>query len=238
MLGVNIAAGVLVFLGPMGAILIPRFTALADNHDWVSLRAEFYLALGATVVVAGAASITLVMFMNDILRIWLNAEGGIDDEVARTACWYALGNLALIIGSLPYYLQVAIGKLKYHLWGAVGSAILYVPAILILVQSFGIRGAGIAWTSINLLTLVWSFWITHKLLSRVSTMRWISSLAPPLLSMSVAAYLLQATITVPDHRGLGFVYMILMAAILATIGTLSSPLVGDLLSGFRSKRPN
>ncbi|WOJ96774.1 oligosaccharide flippase family protein [Congregibacter brevis] len=225
MLGITIASGVLILAGPFGGVLIPRFTSLSEANESEALHTTFLAALTAASVFAGAVAVTLGFFMEDVFYIWLDAGPKQYADVITTASWYSLGNLALVLGSVPYYLQVAKGNLHYHLIGAAFSTAGLLISLPVLIHFRGIEGAGMAWMLVNTSALCWSLWVAKRLLPSLQHRDWLRAVILPISGILVTTFTFKHVITLPQDR-IGALITLLTAGLAIVItGIISSPLL-------------
>lgn len=229
MLGITIASGVLILSGPFGGVLIPRLTALTEADDLAALRRTFLAALTTASIVAGAVAITLSFFMEELFRVWLDANADQYSAVIRTASWYSLGNLALVLGSIPYYLQVAKGKLRYHLIGAAGSTAALIISLPIFIHLGGIEGAGRAWMLVNTLALCWALWVAKRLLPSLTHLDWLRSVILPVTGILLTTLIFKRFLTFPQDRLESLLVLIAAGSLIMITGMIFSPLFTTFL---------
>lgn len=225
MLGLTISSAVLVLMGPLGAILIPKLSSLAASQKFEELKTTYLVALNITAVMAGAVSVTLFVFMDELFGVWLAADSGRYETIVVTATLYSVGNLAMIVGSLPYYLQVARGNLRYHLMGSTASTVALLPALYILISHYGVEGAGMAWALINVVALGWSAWISTRLIRGLLISNVLKLTAMPIAAMATVTMALDAFISFPGSRIAGLCFLLAIVTVALSAGLLASPML-------------
>ncbi|MFT7287553.1 MAG: O-antigen/teichoic acid export membrane protein [Halieaceae bacterium] len=222
MLGVTLASGVTILLGPLGSVLIPVLTALNTKGNHSQLRIVYFDALALAAVAASAIGVTLMFFADEVILLWLGNARPSGDIVASVTFWYTLGNTALVIGSLPYYLQVARAGLRYHLWGTAFSSVILIPAVILLVISMGALGAAYAWAAVNVLMLGWSLYVTERLMGNLSVRAWGLAVGVPVLTVVAVAYTVDHFLVIPGERLMALLTLMGVGCVIGVAGLAAS----------------
>ena len=152
-LAVAAAAGVLLATGSLADTLIPRITTLNAQGRLESVVRLYRNSSQWTSVVACATSAVLACHAERVLWVWTGSLT-LAESMAPVLAMYALGNAAMAMAALPYYLQFAQGRLKLHLLGTGLMVSLLVPAVLWATGQRGAAGAAGAWLAVNALYLL------------------------------------------------------------------------------------
>ncbi|MFZ2950548.1 MAG: flippase, partial [Desulfuromonadaceae bacterium] len=163
--------------GALMNVLFPAFasTYTEDPSHTAELfhRAVKYQLLGifpiVFVIVAGA---------QQGLTLWLGSAFA--DNSFRVLQWLAIGVFINCLAQVPYSFLQGIGKPDVTSKLHVAELVLYVPVLWLLVKSFGITGAAIAWTGRVALDTVLLFYATRnsfRPLSGISTATGFCALA-------------------------------------------------------------
>jgi O-antigen/teichoic acid export membrane protein len=164
----------------------------------------------------------MILFSEHVLEAWLGPQTYWGRDTGAIATLYALGNLFMILSSLPYYAQVAVGKLRLHVIGAILSIVIYIPVLIVLVNHSGAVGAAAAWASINIFMSGWSVWVTWRIFGKGSVVRWLQSALTPLLAVSLTGAVLRHQAALPETRISALLALGGIAAALLAVGILVS----------------
>jgi O-antigen/teichoic acid export membrane protein len=147
----TIAQVPMMIVTPVGTAILPQLTGLLSGGK---KKETIYLFRKINFIVVAIASMTvsaLIVYMPDILYLWTKNDALVASvtQVARILC---LGTLFQTLQLMPYYLGVANGHTKTNIRIGIFSILFLVPAILLLIRSFGIIGAGIPWLIMSFVT--------------------------------------------------------------------------------------
>lgn len=124
--------------------LFPIFSALAGTGAREQLGAVFIRSVKYSLLALAPLVLALILFAEDILRIWLGSDFATHGTVAMQIL--AIGLLVNSLAHAPYGLLQGVGRpdlpAKFH----VLQLGLYVPVAWLLVGQWGIAGAALAWT--------------------------------------------------------------------------------------------
>ncbi|HCP99122.1 MAG TPA: polysaccharide biosynthesis protein [Pseudoalteromonas sp.] len=162
-LAVLVAGGIMVISGPVSSAIMPRMARLHAENRHAELISVYRNCTQLVSVIAGSASITLVVTAKPLLIAW-TGDLHLAEQAAPVLRLYAAGNLFLCIAAFSYYLQYAKGNLRYHLLGNLGLVIILIPSVIFAATHFGALGAGYVWLTMNALFLFgWVAYVHHKL---------------------------------------------------------------------------
>lgn len=158
----DIVTRLLIIPASIASVLFPTFSNLAsfDDKDKINvivMRSTKYLL---TVMVP--LTVVLLMFSDDILRVWLGNEFA--EESANVFRLISIAVLLNAVGYTPFALIQGIGRpdvvSKYFLI----ELPIYVAVAFFLINLLGINGAALAWC----LRMVWAIPIFFLLCARVA----------------------------------------------------------------------
>jgi O-antigen/teichoic acid export membrane protein len=133
----------LVVPGAFLNVLFPAF-AVAAVQDRTRLVQLYDQGLRAVLLVMFPITLVLVAFAREGLQLWVGADFARESTVVLQ--WLAVGVYVNSLGQVPYTLLQGVGRAdvpaKLHLV----ELPVYVAAIWWLTRSFGLAGAGMAWT--------------------------------------------------------------------------------------------
>jgi O-antigen/teichoic acid export membrane protein len=156
---------------PVNQALFPRFAQLVELGDQATLSALYHRASQFMVVALVPAAATVVVFAWQLMFLWTrNARTA--DQTALIAALLIAGTTLNAIASVPGYLQSAAGWPSLMLYTNLASAIVLVPAILIVAPRYGAPGAASVWLVLNAGYLVFNVPIMHRWLLRGELWRW------------------------------------------------------------------
>ena len=171
-LAVLVASGIMVISVPVSSAIMPRMARLHAEGKHDELILVYRNCTQLVSIIAGTASITLVVTAKPLLIAW-TGDVHLAEQAAPVLRLYAVGNLFLCIAAFSYYLQYAKGNLRYHLIGNLGLVIILIPSVIYAATRFGGVGAGYVWLTLNVLFLLcWVAYVHHKLESGLH-LKWL-----------------------------------------------------------------
>lgn len=222
-MAVAAASAVLLATGSLADALIPRITALQAAGDAAGVRELYRRASQWTAVVACSCAAILAAHAEAVLAAW-TGDAALAPAMGPVLAWYALGNAAMAIAAMPYYLQLARGRLGLHLLGTGCMVLLLVPGITWAAASHGAPGAAAAWLAVNLLYLLAWTPVAHRQVAPGLHLGWLlRDIAPVALAAAALAWLSRA-LPWPDSRVVSALLLALVACaiLLASAAAASS----------------
>ena len=123
--------------------LLPTFSTLNGQNSWEQLEAYLTRSVKYLLLALGPIVAAVVVFSSEILQIWLGTE--FSREGASVLRILALGVLANSLANIPYSLLQALGRpdvsAKFHLI----ELPLHCLLAWLLINSWGVTGAAVAW---------------------------------------------------------------------------------------------
>lgn len=181
------AMGVLMVTSSLADVAIPRLTALQAEQREAAVRVLYSRLSQWTAVIGCSAAVWLAGHAQPVLATW-TGNLSLSERMAPVLALYALGNAAMALAALPYYLQLAQGRLALHLLGTGCMAALQVPGVVWAASIHGAVGAGAVWLAVNLLyLLVWSA-VAHRRFATGMHLGWLRrDIVPPALTAFVVS---------------------------------------------------
>lgn len=142
-------------------VLFPIFTGAMTAERSKTLD-MFRRSWDVVFLILAPFVIAVVVFAHEALSFWIDPEFA--DHSAAIAKWIAFGVLANGLALLPYAMLQATTKARTVAMIHLVELPLYVVSVWLLVDSFGIVGAAIAWTLRVTVDLVALFWATSRLM--------------------------------------------------------------------------
>jgi O-antigen/teichoic acid export membrane protein len=181
------AMAVSMATGSLADAVIPRLTALQAEQRELAVR-ELYSRLSQwTAVIGCSAAAWLAAHAQPVLATW-TGDAALAERMAPVLALYALGNAAMALAALPYYLQLAQGRLGLHLLGTGCMAAIQVPGVVWAASRHGAQGAAAVWLAVNLLyLLVWAA-VAHRRFATGLHLQWLRrDILPAALAAAVSA---------------------------------------------------
>jgi O-antigen/teichoic acid export membrane protein len=151
-----------IFPASIVAALFPAFTTAAAGRSQLQLRRFCRLSVGVLAVVMTPVVAVLAVFAHRILTWWLGAEFATHGTLVFQVLAFAV--LVNSLTQVPFTLLQALNRADLPAKFYVCELVLYGPAVVLLVDRFGIDGAAYAWTARVLLdcalhfgTVIWLF---------------------------------------------------------------------------------
>lgn len=141
-------SAVSIVTSPFASAAFPRFTTLIAIKDHDALVATYHRMCQYVSFIVMPVTSILLFFSFDILLLWTGSE----DIAVRSAPTLSILSLAAIFNSMmqiPFMLQLAAGITWITLWNMAINLIVLTPLMYILINRFGVAGAGISWAVYN-----------------------------------------------------------------------------------------
>lgn len=171
-LAVLVASGIITMSSPVSTAIMPRMARLYAEEKRDEMLQTYRNATQLVTVFAVSAGVVMTFCVEPLLFAW-TGDRQIAKQVAPILRLYAIGNVFLVIGAFPYYLQYAMGYLKYHLIGNVITLIFLIPSVALGAAYFGGVGAGYAWLLSNCLFLLFWVYFVHNKLAPELHWKWL-----------------------------------------------------------------
>lgn len=221
-LAVLVAGGVLVISSPVSGAIMPRMAKLEAERDYSGLIRVYRQATQLVAVIAGAASVTVVLFAEPLLWAW-TGDKDLAHRSAPILILYALGNAILAVAAFPYYLQYAKGDLRLHLIGNAGYLLLLVPSIIWAASHYGAIGAGWVWLAMNLVSFVAWLPFVHRKFAPGLNMKWyVQDILAIYSVVAVTGCCLRIALPRSDNRFLEIGLIIAVGVLAVLAGALAS----------------
>lgn len=162
-LAISAASVISLLAMPIGQMLQPRLNMLAATSDRMALLRLYSHATQILIALFVTAGSLVAWFAEPLLFFWTGNENHASQS-APILFWYALGNAAAALLTIPFMLQYAIGQLRLHLIGNLWFGLLWLPAIAWAGYTSGGIGTGKIWFVGNILfLLIWTSFVHTRL---------------------------------------------------------------------------
>lgn len=141
-------SGLSMLARPVATAALPRFTALLAKGENSRLGESYHRLSQAVAVVVAPVGTILIFFAEDILRLWTRSPD-IATNAATTFAVFGFANLLNALMQVPFALQLAAGITWIAIMNNAISVVLLLPFMYLLIQRFGIAGAGLCWAIFN-----------------------------------------------------------------------------------------
>lgn len=234
-LAVSAAAAVLLATGSLAEALVPRVTGLHAAGMHGAMERLYHQASQWTTVIACAGASVLACQAERVLWTW-TGDARLAASTAPVLALYALGNAAMAVAALPYYLQLAAGRLRLHLVGTGLMVSMLVPGVLWAAGRYGATGAAAAWCAVNVVYLVGWTPVVHHRFAPGLHLRWLGADIAPVMAAAALAGLISRALPWPEGRlATGVVLAAVACAILLAAALAASWGRGSLLA-LRARR--
>jgi O-antigen/teichoic acid export membrane protein len=229
------ATALLLLTGSIAEVAVPRLTALSAAGS-ADLLLDLYRRTSQwTAVVACSAGAWMGFHANDLLRVWV-ADTALAERMGPVLALYALGNAAMGMAALPYYLQLAQGRLGLHLVATGCMVAVQVPSIVWAASHHGAVGAAVSWLIVNALyLLVWPA-VVHRRVSTPLHRLWLlRDVLPPACAAAVAG-MVSSLLPWPEGRWAGLCVLLASGCGILLCAAAAAPRVrADVRNGLRSR---
>ncbi len=220
----TLARGLYVLITPVFNAYFPRFSALADSEDKVSMRLCYHSAAQMMSVLILPLAATIAVFPYEIGFLWLQ-NSSIAREIAPIASVLAIGTCLNGLMNIPFALQLAHGNTRIGLYISSSLVAGLAPVMIFAASQYGIAGGAATWGVINALYLLVGLPITHKYLLSGETRNWVRFDVLPPLAAALAVVGIGRIALQPDQP-----------AILTLLGVGSVWLLATVAAAFSAKQ--
>ena len=157
----SVASSLSRFSSPLGQSFYPRMVQEVQKSNSNELAKLFNKASQLMAVLVTPVSFLIFFFSKELLLIWTkNVEfSAIGADLLKI---FIIGNLAVTFNGIPYILQLSYGYTKLTFYQNVFLLIVLIPALLIVVPKYGVKGAALLWMFSNVLVFCTSSFIMFK----------------------------------------------------------------------------
>ncbi|AYQ27911.1 MULTISPECIES: lipopolysaccharide biosynthesis protein [unclassified Polaromonas] len=228
------ASGVLLLTGPIATALLPRLTALNAQGDGPALLSMYRRATQWIGLLAWPVCGVLAFQAERVLWVW-TGDVNLAAQAATTMCLYTIGNGAMALSALPYYLQFAKGELRLHLLGTGLFVLMLLPCLIWTTNEYGAVGAGWTWLSVNLIYFVLWIPVVHARYAPGLHLRWLFHDVVPIAMLALTTALASRWLPWPEQRFLVGVQLLMILLGGGVIGAMGSSWCRSKLAHYRVK---
>ncbi|MCC7310720.1 MAG: oligosaccharide flippase family protein [Sulfuritalea sp.] len=172
MLASTVAMGINLIIVPLVLAIQPRLTQLVAGGDVTGLRQIYHMGCQLMTVLVMPFALGLCFFSEPLLRIWTqNAD--IARFSAPVLSLLALGTAMNAMMNIPYALQLAHGWTRLALITTSISVLVLVPALIVMIDKFGVIGAASIWVVLNAGNVLLTLPIVHAKFLRGEYKHWL-----------------------------------------------------------------
>ncbi|WP_348262403.1 oligosaccharide flippase family protein [Telmatobacter sp. DSM 110680] len=180
--------------------IFPRLAGLAETGDQDNFQRVYHRACQLVIVLAVSGGLTLAVYAPQFIRDW-TGSAITAQRAGLTASLLVIGQLMQVIMVVPSYLPLAYGNVRLNLQLGICSIVIVIPLLIVLIERYGIVGAGIAWVIMNYSVVLPYTLIAHRRFLPGHFQRWLSrDIALPLVSAGVGLTLWRWLVPIPDSR--------------------------------------
>lgn len=166
---------------------LPRMTRLKSIGENERLKIAFHQGCQVVALVVIPASCIIMFFAHDLIQIWTR-----NPEIANMSSTIVVllvaGSLFNSLSGMAYDLTLAFGWSRFGFYQNLVAVVLIVPLLIVLIRSYGMVGAGIAWLALNIGYFLISVPIVLKRLMKGELYHWLAvdSLRPLLICVFIS----------------------------------------------------
>jgi len=217
--------------GPISTSIMPKMVRLNSEGKQGELIRVYRDATQLISVISGGFSIFLVFFSKEIIWVW-TGDKTLINTVAPVMQLYAIGYGLLAVGALPYYLQYSLGKLRLHIVGSILFISILIPSLLLASELYGVKGAGYAWITVNLIYLIIWTAVVHRTYVPSLHFDWFYNSFLRLLPFSILVAWVGSNLIIEGSRLL----MLIELGVIGLIILLSAAIFSEKVKGFVLKK--
>jgi len=208
---------------PVQNTLFPRLTQLVADRDYTGLSHLYHLGSQALALLVLPVSAVIAAFSNELLTLWLGPETPIYSS-AYVLSLLVAGSALSALTVVPYAMQLAHGRTRLPVLINSVAVLVFVPGLTLLVQRFGVNGAGFAWLTLNAGYILLILLLMHRQILIGEGLRWfVHGVAIPSSVAFGSAYLFAAVTRLPKNPPLLVLYLFLCWLVTQILTSLVSP---------------
>lgn len=233
----TIAAIMWMAIVPVNQTFFPRFAQLLARNDESALSELYHRTCQFMAVVLVPSGLTIALFARDVIAIWTRDPVTAARSAGPAAILIA-GTMLNGLSSVPAFMQAAAGWPQLALYTNAGSALVLVPAMLLVVPRYGPSGAALVLLTLNCVYMLVTVPLMHRRLLRGELRRWITGdvLRPAAAAAAVVGI---CRVWSPEaNDGAMVLYLGLTWVLASAAAVLLAPHVRSAVVGlFRNARP-
>ena len=172
MLASSVAAALYIAVIPVAQAVYPRMVDLVTRARERELSALYHRATAVVTVVSGTAAAVLFLMPVATIFAW-SGDMRLAERVAPVLAPAALGTFLHGLINIPYQLQLSNGWTGLSVRAHVAAAIVYLPALFIVVPQWGGVGAAWLWVALNALLVITITPLMHQRILPGEFRRWL-----------------------------------------------------------------
>jgi O-antigen/teichoic acid export membrane protein len=222
MLASTLASQLFQVFSPFINALSPRLTALVAQNDQKELARVFHQGSLFVSAITTPPAAALIFFAPLILELWTHSAK-VAEYSAAPLSLLVLGTLMNGMMSVPYQLQLAIGKPEIMLIVNIGFVLVMIPAMFSIVPHWGMTGAALIWAVLNTSYYLFISRITHWYVLRHEYLHWLfyDTFIPFMISITIMFGARLLTIIFPFPRHFLDITMLLVGIFLCYISQIA-----------------
>lgn len=173
----------LYLVSPLVDASFPRFSALLASGTRSELAEVYHRISQVVSFVTLPAALFVVLFSHQILMIWTHSPV-LAQETSLTLSILALAFAFNAMMHLPMAAQYAAGVTSISVATNVLGVIFCVPLTYVLVQKFGVAGAGVAWLAFNICRFLFTPYFMHRRVLRGEQKAWFFQDTLPFMGLA------------------------------------------------------
>lgn len=187
----TIAQAPLGLVVPIVQAFYPRLTRYWAEREGGQLAGAYHLCAQLVSVMMGSAAMFVVLYGRQALRLWTGDVALADSVYAITAV-LTVGTMLNGMMTVPYYLQLSAGWTSLMARANAIAVLLMIPALLVLVPTYGAIGAASAWLALNSAYVLLIVPLMHRKLLAGERVGWyVRDVAIPLAASLIVGGLLR-----------------------------------------------
>lgn len=215
-----IVSGALYMLvSPITQTWFPRFVQLHAENNQEGLVRAYHQGAQLVSVIAGSAALVLIVFSEDILRLWTH-DVELAKRVAPLLSVLVLGNLLNALMYIPSQMQLALGWTGLAVRINIVSLLIIIPAILWAVPLFGAIGAAWVWVGLNVgYVLIGAPLMYRKILTSEKWRWYLQDVCLPIFAAALSAIIVK-WLAPSNLSMIGQFSIIALAAVLTLVAAI------------------
>jgi O-antigen/teichoic acid export membrane protein len=167
----TVGSMVMITVSPVVAAVFPKLSGLLVEGNEQGLRTSYHLSCQLVSVACTPLAAVIALFSHELLLVWTR-DLIIAEKAYLVTSLLTIGSFLNGVMNVPYYLQLAYGWTSLALYINIVATIVLIPLLIVLVQTFGAVGGGIAWIILNGGYVIFGINLMHRRILPGDKWRW------------------------------------------------------------------
>ncbi len=167
----TVGTSLIRFASPISSAIFPRFAQLVSIQDSAIITNLYHKSAQLMSVVILPLAAVIGLYSHEVLFFWTGIPK-VANETGLVTAILILGSVCNAVNNIPLAMQLAYGWISLPFWTNVVAAMLFTPVVILLIETFGLPGAGLSWLFLNLVYVLIQVPIMHQRILKGELFNW------------------------------------------------------------------